>query len=250
MSWARDFYARQAQWGHLYTGPILPSHRRRAEQVAAGLGDPPARVLELGAGGGQFAVALAAQGYSVVAVELVPALARHIRRLAAQHPDVEVEVIEGDFLEIDLPAHHFDGLCYWDGFGVGSDDEQRRLLRRIARWLKRSGRAWIEVFTPWHAARLAGLRQRVGEAWREYGFDAEGSRWLDRWWRPGHEAEHITQSLRCYTPADLRLLLEGTGLALVELWPGGKVDLRRGRYLPRVPLAQAMSYTAILRPTG
>ncbi len=72
----------------------------------------------------------------------------------------------------------------------------------------------------------------------------------DRWWRPGREAESITQSLRCYTPADLRLLLEGTGLALVELRPGGMVDLQRGRYVPVVPLAQAMSCTALLRPIG
>jgi protein-L-isoaspartate O-methyltransferase len=36
---------------------------------------PPAWVLELGAGGGQMAVALADLGYDVVAIEVVPVVA-------------------------------------------------------------------------------------------------------------------------------------------------------------------------------
>jgi hypothetical protein len=41
----------------------------------------------------------------------------------------------------------------------------------------------------------------------------------ERMWRAGHEADAVTQSLRCYAPADLRLLLEGTDLDLVEIEP-------------------------------
>jgi len=35
----------------------------------------------------------------------------------------------------------FDAVCYWDGFGIGDDQDQRRLLRRIAGWLAPDGRA-------------------------------------------------------------------------------------------------------------
>ena len=38
-------------------------------------------------------------------------------------------------------------------------------------------------------------------------------------WRVGQEDGAVTQSLRCYSPADLRLLLEGTGLSVVDAEP-------------------------------
>jgi hypothetical protein len=41
----------------------------------------------------------------------------------------------------------------------------------------------------------------------------------ERIWRVGHEDYVVTQSLRCYSPADLYLLLEGTGLSVVDVEP-------------------------------
>ncbi len=52
--------------------------------------------------------------------------------------------------------------------------------------------------------------------------------------------------MRCYSPAGLRLLLEGTGLHLTDLWPGGSYDVQAEHWTPEVPLGKAMSYTAIL----
>ncbi|NPA31074.1 MAG: methyltransferase domain-containing protein, partial [Chloroflexi bacterium] len=192
----------------------------------------------------QDAVALAALGCEVVAVEREPLLASHIRALAESGPALPLTVVEDDFYQVSLPAASFDAVVYWDGFGIGTDADQRRLLRRVRRWLKPEGWVFLEVYTPWHAARSAGHSMRVGEAVRTYAFDPEGCRWLDEW-RRGEE--RVVQSLRCYSPADLRLLLEGTGLAWVGLEPGGRMDYITGRYEPQAPLAQAMSYTAILR---
>ena len=48
------------------------------------------------------------------------------------------------------------------------------------------------------------------------------------------------RSLRCYSPADLRLLLEDTGLRLREVRPGGHWDPDARVYTPQVPLARAM----------
>ncbi len=53
--------------------------------------------------------------------------------------------------------------------------------------------------------------------------------------------------LRCYSPADLRLLLEGTGLQLVKVESGGMVDYERGQFVATVPLEQAMWYVAVLQ---
>jgi len=245
--WTRDFYAKQAEWSGVYYGDVTPWHRRKVAKVQTVLGPPPKRILELGAGGGQHAIALAELGYEVVAVEQVPRLVQHIHALRRQHPQAQVDVVEGDFYQVDLPEGVFDGVCYWDGFGVGTDDEQRALLRRIYRWLKPEGRAWIDVYTPWHAAKSAGHGGQVGRAKRVYGFDGAGCRWIDRWWLE-ETGEVIEQSLRCYSPADLRLLLEGTGLVLVDVEPGGMMDYEHGRYVEPVPLEQAMWYVAMLRP--
>ncbi len=240
--WAREFYARQAAWGQVYAGPVTPRQRARAAWVRARVGAAARRALDLGAGGGQNALALAEEGFAVTAVEQVPALARAIRQQIAAHSQAAVTLVEADFYQVALPAAAFDIVVYWDGFGLGDDAAQRVLLRRIRHWLQPAGWAFLEVYTPWHAWRTAGLRQRVGRAWREYGFDPNACRWLDRWWLE-ETGEEVVQSLRCYTPADLHLLLEGTGLRLAAVHPGGWPP-------ERPPLAQAMSFIAVLRPTA
>jgi hypothetical protein len=74
--------------------------------------------------------------------------------------------------------------------------------------------------TTWYWAGAAGREMRFGEVTRRYEFDADECRLLDRWWLVDTEHEEVTQSLRCYAPADLRLLLEGTDLVLASLEPG------------------------------
>jgi len=245
MNWAQTFYHKQALWGGLYQGEVTAWHRAKAARVKHWLGAPPKQVLELGAGGGQDAIALAEQGYAVVALEREPLLVAHIRRLLRAHPSVSVQVVEGDFYEVDFPPQAFDAVCYWDGFGIGRDADQHRLLKRISRWLKPDGMALIDVYTPWHAAKSAWHGQQIGEAWRVYAFDAQQHRWIDTWTFQG---ETIAQSLRCYTPAELQTLLVGTGLTLVEVYPGGMMDYEAGRFIPEAPLEEAMWYTALLRP--
>jgi len=39
-------------------------------------------------------------------------------------------------------------------------------------------------------------------------------RYTDTWWEQDQPGQRHTQTGRCYTPADFRLLLEGTGLTL------------------------------------
>jgi hypothetical protein len=41
-----------------------------------------------------------------------------------------LRAIEGDFYETEPPGK-FDVVAYFDGFGIGTDEDQRRLLRRI-----------------------------------------------------------------------------------------------------------------------
>ena len=77
--------------------------------------------------------------------------------------------------------------------------------------------------------------------WYLDGFDAEGCRMIERMWRIGHDDEAVTQSLRCYSPADLRLLLEGTGLSVLDIEP-----FTDEVYDEPCELADAMLYLAAL----
>lgn len=75
-------------------------------------------------------------------------------------------------------------------------------------------------------------------------FDPHGCRLLDSIWPVGtDESQAVTQSLRCYSLADLRLLLEGTGLALQTIEPYESEDHDK-----RVSLKQALLYLAKLAP--
>jgi hypothetical protein len=91
---------------------------------------------------------------------------------------------------------------------------------------------------------------RFGGVTRRYDFDAEGNRMLDRWWPANDPESAVEQSLRCYAPADLTLLLKGTGLARTHVEPLGTVYETTGQFVPVAPLAQAMSYIAVLNHDG
>ncbi len=228
MDWVKDFYTRQyAMMNSPYwwqqMSPTDPSEyaRRRAAAIERFAGPGKKRVLELGCGGGVVAGAIAFLGHTVTAVDLVEAAVENVRRIAPEVPNGELTGVLGDFYELEFPEK-FDVVCYFDGFGVGSDDDQRRLLKRIPEWLQADGCAVIDVYAPWGVAAGAdGEPYQEGTMYRSE-FDADGSRHLESQWPVGaDESEAITQYLRCYSPADLRLLLDGTGLALETYEPYG-----------------------------
>jgi SAM-dependent methyltransferase len=224
MEWVREFYRKQYEWADwrsrwadfdpTASDPHVDAVRRLA-------GDGPKRILELGPGTGSTAAALAHAGHEVVTIELQPMLADHIAELARDVKGGSLRSLAGDFYDVD-PGGPFDVVAYFDGFGIGSDRDQRRLLRRVGGWLTIGGCALIDVLTPWYFAKTAGNEEEFPEGsgirYLE-GYDAEGSRMTERMWRTGHEDDTVTQSLRCYAPADLRLLVDGTELDLVEVEP-------------------------------
>jgi SAM-dependent methyltransferase len=250
VDWVPDFYAKQyawAGWAERWSAADLEEVSSRAaghvDAVARLAGERPMRVLELGAGSGFTAAALAAVGHDVVAIDLIDACVRSIARLAVQVGAGSLRAIQDDFYSVDLDER-FDLVCYFDGFGIGTDDDQRRLLRRIATWLAPGGCALLDVFTPWYWAKLAGTVEEFppgsGVSYEE-GFDAGGCRMVERMWLQDEGKSAVRQSLRCYSPADLRLLLEPTELTLVEI-----EAYEDEQHRLQVPLAEAMLYLAKL----
>jgi len=247
MEWTKEFYSKQNQWSGVYTCAVHSAHHHNARKAAVAFGNLPHRLLDLGTGGGQNAAALAELGCSVSALELLPELCDFARTHQIENPNGALEVIQADFYAYQ-PEELFDALTYWDGFGIGSDADQSRLLRLAAGWLKPQGMALIEVYTPWYWAAEAGTKRGFGKACFEYDFDARGCRMLNTWYLKHKPEQFVTQSLRCYSSADLSLLLSssGSGLRLVEVFPGGALDSQTGKWVEEVPLKDSMQFLAKL----
>ena len=92
-----------------------PSHypQRPQEQAAWAaalrrlLPDPPARVLDAGAGTGFLSLLLAGQGYQVTALDLSPGMLARLREKAAEC-SLQIETVEGDAVR--PPAGEYDAV--------------------------------------------------------------------------------------------------------------------------------------------
>ncbi|MFJ7973541.1 SAM-dependent methyltransferase [Psychrobacillus sp. NPDC096389] len=245
MEWVKNFYDKQFRlYAEGLTGPN-EEHEEILTKIETLASKPFQSILELGAGGGEFAITAAKKGYDVTAVELVPSRVDFMRKLKSEHDLIgDLEILEEDFYEIEL-SKSFDVVCYLDGFGVGEDQDQRKLLKRMGKWLKPDGCILIDIYTPWYWASVAGQEMMVGSKPRKYDFDFMGCRMLDTWFDGD---EKVTQSLRCYSPQDLNMLLEDIGLKLVDIKPGGAMNYTTWEYHENVELGEAMSYMVKLVP--
>jgi SAM-dependent methyltransferase len=259
MDWVEDFYSRTGRWWGEAESGVGDRDRDRVERLHRVCGPEPKRLLELGCGYGNTAAAFAEAGHRVVAVELTDRAdhaAAHAGRLG---PD-RLRLVRGDFYEVVI-AERFDAVAYWNGFGIGTDADQRRLLRRIAsEWLEPGGTALIDVYNPivwagWHGDRdLLRADPDAGyhhELQQLITYDPVTATAVDTWWDTAEPERRISQRLRCYSPADLRLLLEGTGLALAGVLAGGEpVDLDADHAGDAAWLSEHHEYLAVLKAPG
>jgi len=174
----------------------------------------------LGAGAGGTAAALADLGHQVVAIDIAPLSVTFARQLAQEPRPGTLEVREADFFTVSFDGT-FDVVAYWNGFGIGRDADQRRLLRRIASaWLAPGGSLLLDVFNPVPWLRIAGQEKRVetdhaGVFIERHDYDPVGNRFIESWSREADPADRSeNQSIRCYSPADFLLLLEGVHLII------------------------------------
>lgn len=128
----------------------------------------------------------------------------------------------------------FDAVCYWNGFGVGSDADQRLLLNRVGReWLRPGGVLLMHVYPePWWVQHAGNSEYRSRACFDFFDYDPVESRLIHSFTIGDRR---VTESIRCYSPADLRLLIEPTGLTIVDMF--SEVD----------KLAASWKYGVVLR---
>lgn len=194
----------------------------------------PLRVLDLGSSYGNTAFVMAQAGHDVTGVEVssrIDFAARHdLSNLTGS-----LRFVRSDFYAFE-DEEAFDVVCYWNGFGVGNDADQRRLLRRMADlWLKPEGVVLMDVSNPARWMSWVGDEEhRTAQPEAGYPFnvsertdyDPVSNRFIDTWWQTEAPKDVISQTVRCYSPADFLLLLEGTGLQLRHAEVDGmRIDL-------------------------
>ncbi|WP_242418301.1 MULTISPECIES: class I SAM-dependent methyltransferase [Frankia] len=103
--------------------------------------------LELGVGTGRLALPFAARGTAVVGIDASP---RMVARLRGKPGGSEIEVVVGDFAEVDAPGGPF-GLVYVvfnTFFALADQDAQVRCFANVAAALRPGGVFVMEAFVP------------------------------------------------------------------------------------------------------
>lgn len=224
--WIKPFYTQAGIWWGSEPHDSAEEHIDRLALVNRLIGSKKLHVLDLGCGSGNTAAAFAKEGHDVVGVELNPTDIGYAQELLKNNYPGTLSIIEADYSLVEL-EDKFDLVTWWEGFGLGSDADQRKMLKRIAdEWLKPNGSVLMDVYLPSRPARHAGeavhldalenVAGSVDMIEKSY-YDVINARWIDEW-QPLHNPEAaLSQNLRCYSPADFLLLLEGTGLRIKAL---------------------------------
>ncbi|MBE7128692.1 class I SAM-dependent methyltransferase [Bacillus mycoides] len=213
-----------------------------AKEVQEQVGHPFQAMLELGAGNGRFARAMSRLQVKMTTVELVPELVM----FAKEHSTNNIDIHCADFYKINF-EEKFDVVSYLDGFGVGTDDEQLILLKRIKNWMKDDGCALIDIYQPLYWKKVSGQEMSLSAAMRKYEYDSINERMLDHWWDPNYPNDVVTQSLRCYTVDEISNLCAEAGLSIMGFFPGGAYDFEKRKYKELATLNECLAYRIKVR---
>jgi ubiquinone/menaquinone biosynthesis C-methylase UbiE len=161
MRWRPDF----EEWRErrLFQERYQEEHIARLREVASDLAGRA--VLDLGAGMGGFAVALAREGARVTALEFNGDYCQIIA-LRGRRYGLGLAVVQGAGEDLPLPAEAFDLVCSWDVLEHVQDP--RAVLRE----------AW-RVLRPEGAFLLTAINRR---AWRDPHYHLPAINWLPRPW--------------------------------------------------------------------
>ena len=237
--WVKSFYKKQFEW-FPYLHEYSEEYDEMAKEIASQVGKPFQSVLEIGAGNGNLARAIAVLGKEVTTVELVPELVEY----AKQFKNENITSLCGSFYDIDLPET-FDVLLYIDGFGVGEDSDQLFLLKRVYNWLKQDGMALIDIYNPNYWEKADGKSMYIDQSrkvLREYKYDKKNHRMLDVWWKEEMPEDTYTQSLACYSVEEIEKLCKEAGLKIIDIFPGGAMDWDEWKYYEKVSLEECLAY--------
>lgn len=217
-------------WSHFLQREYYssPSEGRGWDAAAADIARtldvrPGIRVLDLGTGAGEMLYRLAMRGANVVGVEQSASLVEHCR-LHASELGVAATFVDASMFDFE-PDDTFDVVLSLNtSFGYGSDEENRALIGKIARWLKPGGALFLdaasadaaESFGQW-GDELAG-----GTLFVDNTYDVEHRTMISApyWVSPDEEALYYAaepERVRLYRREDIESLMIAAGLRPTRL---------------------------------
>lgn len=205
---------------HLGAAYLRYSFTKGTEQEVAFLFDAlslhgGARLLDVGCGPGRHAHAFAARGVEVVGVDIAE---RFIELATDGAPaNTRFERLDARALPFESEFDAAISLCQ-GAFGLVGPGDDEAVLAGIARALRPGGRFAISAFSSYFQVRYP---QDSGTFDVETGVHHEHTVIKDE---DGNEADAELWTT-CYTPRELRLLLDRAGLAVDAVW-----SVEPGRY--------------------
>ena len=167
-----------------------------------------ARLLDVGCGPGRHALAFAAAGVDVVGVDI----SQRFFDLARARPPPNARFIRLDARRMSFAAEFDAAISLCQGaFGLVGPGDDIAVLDGIARALKPGGRFAISAFSSYFQVRYP---QEHGSFDVESGVHHERTVIKDE---AGADA-HAELWTTCYTPRELRLLLDRVGLTVDAVW--------------------------------
>lgn len=163
--WVEPFYRKQFEWMN-HNVDMKEDYNELARELKEQVGKPFSEMLDIGAGRGDLAKTLAESGVKMTTLELVPELVQ----FAKNRSNGLVTSHCGDFYTFEL-KEIFDVVGYFDGFGIGTDEDQLRLLLRIRKWMKEDGCALVDIYQPRYWQQVDGREMTVHDANRVYRYD-------------------------------------------------------------------------------
>jgi len=201
-----------------------------ADFLAASLGvDPPARLLDLPAGFGRHALALARRGYRVTGIDIAPEAIAAAQE-EARAIGVETHFTVGDMRSAPTGGPYDGAYCFGNSFGYLSYEDARAFARNVFRALRPGGRWAIDTGTaaesllphlvPDRTLEAGGIAYSVRNS-----YDARAGRLLQSCVLAKGEARQTAEiSYGVYTVAELCRLLAAEGFRVVSA--SGSLDGR------------------------
>src|SRR5436305_5997140 len=218
MEWWEDIYNRQIYFD-LYEEADTQLAEQEVQQVVALLQLPDgASILDLCCGYGRHSIKLAQRGFKVAGVDISEKQIQHARE-EAEKTHIQLDFQVADARKLSLQEAFDVVLNMFVSFGFFKDDnENRQVLQGVFKALKPGGKLLIDFWN--REKEIRDFQPTTGEKIRdiivlkEWQFDALAGRlnWTNTVIFPDGKRESWDHSVRAYTVAELKALVEDAGL--------------------------------------
>lgn len=185
--------------------------------------DPKRKILDMACGNGRHSLQLAKEGFNVVGVDYSKVLIDEAQK-NAKESGLEIKFIKGDMRNPKV-AQKFDGaIILGDSFGYFSDQDNEKVIKGMAKIIKKSGYLIIDL--PNTPGILRNVRERSKRKLpnghmvaQHFFFDPETFILTTRWEVVvNKKREEYEGTMRLYTLPEIKALLERNKFGLKEVY--------------------------------